>query len=303
MKSPDINQIHKLPKADVHNHLHLSGNIERLNQKYRDANITLPEYYEGFEGMMDFIQNKINKIMLTSSDVIFLMEIAIESSIEDHVEYLEASVDIGLTRFFNDSIESLIHEVSILKQKYATQINFKPDIGINKNTPFETVYSDGIKCIESGVFNGIDLYGSEYNNELKDFVKLYHIAKGNNIKTKVHIGEFSDCQSIEAAIELLDPDEIQHGIKAAQSERTMDMIKNKEIQLNICPQSNIALKSVNNIMEHPIRKLYDYGIRITINTDDFLLFNSTLTDQYMNLLNHDIFSFEEIEVIRKNGFD
>jgi len=303
LKNTIINQIHKLPKADVHNHLHLGGSIEVLKKKYKDASLTLPLYYKGFDGMMDFIQNKINKIMLTSSDVIFFMEMAIESSIEDHVEYLEASVDIGLARFFNDSIESLINEVSILVNKFDSKINFKPDIGINKNTPSDIVYSDGLKCIHSGVFNGIDLYGSELNNSLQGFLNIFNVAKDHDLKTKVHIGEFSNCQTIEDAILLLNPDEIQHGIKAAESEKTMDMIKNKNIQLNICPQSNLSLGAVNNIMEHPIRKLYDHGIKITINTDDLLLFNETITSQYMNLLNHDIFSFEEIEIIRKNGFN
>lgn len=302
MKNITINQIQKLPKADVHNHLHLGGNIEVLNAKYNGANITLPAYYEGFDSMMDFIQNNINNIMLTSSDVVFFMEMALESSIEDNIEYLEASVDIGLARFFNDDIERLINEVSILVKKYDSQISFKPDIGINKNTPPDKVYSDGLKCIHSGVFNGLDLYGSEFNNSLEGFINLYNTARDNNLKTKVHIGEFSNCQTIENAIVLLDPDEIQHGIQAAKSEKTMDMIKEKNIQLNICPQSNIALGAVNTITEHPIRKLFDHGIKITINTDDLLLFNQTITDQLMNLLHHDIFSFEEIEVIRKNGF-
>ena len=296
-------QIYKLPKADVHNHLHLGGNIKVLREKYKDSRLTIPEYYFGFDGMMDFILNKINKIMLTSSDVIFFMEMAIESSIDDHVEYLEASVDIGLVRFFNNSIERLIDEVSILKNKYESQITFKPDIGINKNTPSDIVYSDGLKCIQSGVFNGIDLYGKEVINSLEGFVNIYNTARDKNLKTKIHIGEFSNCETIEDAILLLNPDEIQHGIKAVDSEKTMDMILKRNIQLNICPQSNISLGSVNNITEHPIRKLYDHGIKITLNTDDLLLFNATITDQFMNLLDHNIFSFEEIEHIRKNGFN
>ncbi|OUR92701.1 hypothetical protein A9Q87_06600 [Flavobacteriales bacterium 34_180_T64] len=296
-------QIHKLPKADVHNHLHLGGNINALRAKYSDARLTIPKNYHGFDGMMDFIQNKINKIMLTSSDVMFFMEMAIESSIDDHIEYLEASVDIGLVRFFNNSIERLVNEVAILKNKYESQINFKPDIGINKNTPIDIVYSDGLKCIQSGVFNGIDLYGNERHNALEGFVNIYNTARDKNFKIKIHIGEFSNCQTIEDAIILLNPDVIQHGIRAVDSEKTMDMILQRNIQLNICPQSNISLGAVNNISEHPIRKLYDHGIKITLNTDDLLLFNATITDQFMYLLDHNIFSFEDIEQIRKNGFN
>jgi adenosine deaminase len=296
-------RIHDLPKADVHNHLHLSGSIKFFREKYSNSRITIPQYYNGFDGMMEFINNNINTIILTSDDVIFLMEIAIQSAIKDNVQLLESSVDIGLARFFNNSIEKLINEVTILKGKYASQINFKPDIGINKNTPTDLVYSDGLKCIKSGVFNGIDLYGKESCNSLEGFVNIYNTARDNDLKTKVHTGEFLNTQTIEDTILLLNPDVIQHGIKACDSEKTMDMILNRNIQLNICLQSNISLRSVNNIMEHPIRKLYDHGIKITLNTDDLLLFNATITDQFMDLFDHNIFTFEEIEQIRKNGFD
>lgn len=90
---------------------------------------------------------------------------------------------------------------------------------------------------------------------------------------------------------------------AAESEKTMKLILKNDIRLNICPQSNISLGSVKNIAVHPIRKLFDHGIKLTINTDDLLLFNATITDQYMELINNKIFSLDEIEVIRNNGFD
>jgi len=296
-------QIHLLPKADVHNHLHLGGNIKALRKKYLYSKIAIPQYFDGLDGMIDFINDTINKIMLTSSDVLFFMETTIESSIEDHTTYLESSVDLNLVKFFDNSIEKLIDAVNSLKDKYRSQIDFRPDIGINKDSQLDKVYADGLKCIHSGVFNGIDLYGKELNRKLDGFGEIFNSARNKGLKTKVHIGEFSNCQTIEDAITVLNPDEIQHGIRAADSEKTMNMILNNNIRLNICPQSNISLGSVKNISEHPIRKLYDYGIKITVNTDDLLLFNSTITDQFMDLLEHNIFSLQEIECIRKNGFN
>lgn len=295
-------QIHKLPKVDVHNHLHLGGSIKAIKEKYSNSRITIPQYYNGFDGMMEFIINNINKIMTTSTDAIFLMDMAIKSGIDDNVQLLEASVDIGLVRLFNNSIERLINEVSVLKNKYRSQIDFRPDIGINKNTDIDVIYSDGLKCVHSGVFHGIDIYGKELPSAINGFVDIYIAARDKQLKTKVHIGEFTNCQSIEDVISLLNPDVIQHGIKASASEKTMDLILSKNIQLNVCPQSNISLGSVKNISEHPIRKLFDHGIKITVNTDDLLLFNATITDQFIDLIEHDIFSMEEIEVIRKNGF-
>ncbi len=296
-------KILKLPKADVHNHLHLGGSIKLLNSKYPNSGLIIPDYYDGLDGMISFIHNHLNKIMQNSNDVFNFMENGIKSSINDNVQYLEASVDIGLVRFFDNSIDQLIEVVCNLRNKYSSQINFRPDIGINKDYTIDKVYSDGMKCIKSGVFNGIDLYGKESGRELDGFVEIFKNAKDKDLKTKVHIGEFSSHETIEETIFLLNPTDIQHGIKAADSENTMNIILDKNIQLNICTQSNISLGSVKNISEHPIRKLYDHGIKITINTDDLLLFDYTITDQYLELIENNIFSLKEIEIIRKNSFN
>lgn len=296
------NKIQELPKADVHNHLHLGGTAAKLNERYPNTNIKIPDRYNGLAGMIDFIYGEVNTIMLTSKDVIFFLEMAIESSIDDNITLLEASVDIDLARFFNNSIEEVIEVVSDLKEKYKAQIDFRPDVGVNKDLPSDKVYSDGLKCILSGKFNGLDIYGKEDNQKLDSFQKLFDNARENNLKTKVHIGEFSSSETIENAIHLLNPNEIQHGIRAVDSKRTMDMILENDIRLNVCPISNIALGSIQNILEHPIRKLFDYGINITVNTDDLLLFGATLTDQFVDLLDNNIFSFEEIEHIRKSAF-
>ena len=81
-----------------------------------------------------------------------------------------------------------------------------------------------------------------------------------------------------------------------------DLILERNIRLNICPQSNIALGAVKNLEAHPLRKLFDKGIKVTVNTDDLILFNTTVTDELYNLYTNNIFSFDELEIIRKNGF-
>lgn len=297
-----IDNIKNLPKADVHNHLHLAGSQNLFKQRYPSANINFPKSYNGLNGMIEFIYGHLNNIMTTDKDVVNFMEIAIESAILDNITLLEASVDIGLARFFNNSIESVIEEVRRLKEKYKSQIQFNPDFGINKDLDLEKVYNYSKKCIDSGVFNGVDLYGQEADQDLNPFIRIYDLARYNGIKTKVHIGEFSDHTSIEKTILLLNPDEIQHGIRAVDSQKTMDMILERDIRLNICPTSNKALGAVAEIETHPVRTLFDYGIKVTINTDDLILFNASVSDEYIKLIKKNVFSLEEIEVIRNNAF-
>jgi adenosine deaminase len=293
--------IEKLPKADLHNHLTLGPSVRSLKKQYPGIGLIVPRRYDGLEGMIKYIHENINPGMATKEDVVKYMEIAIEDCIADTVVLLEASIDINLIRYFNGSIEQLIEAVGALRIKYRDGIDFKPEIGLNKDAPLDEAHRCSQKCIDSGEYFGIDLYGPERDMKLAGFVDIFDSAKKKGLKTKIHIGEFSDAASIEEAISLLHPDEIQHGIKAADSEKTMAQLKAKNIRLNICPQSNISLGAEESIKQHPIRALYDHGVRISINTDDRILFDASITDQYMDLINNDVFSFDEINSIRENS--
>lgn len=293
----------KLPKADVHSHLHLAGSQKRFAEKYPNANLTFPKKYDGLTGMIDFIYSHLNTIMVKGEDVKNFMEIAIESAIDDNVTLLEASVDLNLARFFDGKIETVIDIVKELKSKYKSDINFNPDLGVNKDLEIEKVYDDGVKCIKSGAFHSVDLYGQEVGKDLNPFVKFYDMAKDLGLKTKVHIGEFSDYTTIDNTINLLQPDELQHGLRAVDSKKTMDLILENNIRLNVCPTSNVLLGAVEDISKHPMRKLVDHGIKVSINTDDLILFNATVTDEFVKLYEANIFTFEELDQIRKNGFN
>lgn len=298
----DIEQkIAQLKKADIHSHLHLAGSQKRFYECYPNSNINFPKQYDGLDGMIEFIYGTLNTVMTTKDDVINFMDLAVQSAIDDNIHLLEASVDIDLAKFFDDSIENIIDEVIKLKEKYKSKIIFKPDIGVNKDLDLEKVYYYGQQCIKSGVFHGIDLYGQEAGKDLTPFKRLYDIANDHGLTTKVHIGEFSNHKSIEETIKVLNPDEIQHGIRAVDSEKTMELILKNDIQLNLCLQSNLALGAVTKMEDHPIRTFFDKGIKITVNTDDLILFDANVSDEYNKLIQKNIFSFEEIQLINANG--
>jgi adenosine deaminase len=286
------------PKADLHNHLTLGVHPRTLLENFSDARLRIPKRYFGLPGMIRFIHNRVNEVMRDADSVVKFMELAIEDSIRDNVVLLEASVDVKLKKHFGDSPERVLDVVTALKKKYGGKIEFKPDIGIDKDIDYRAFKNVIYECLESGAYHGIDLYGIEKKRPLSHFCALFADAHRKGIKTKVHIGEFSNASTIEEAIALLDPDVIQHGIRAVQSKNTLDLIKRRNITLNVCPQSNVALMSVRSIKNHPIRKLVDYGINVTINTDDLLLFGSTISDQYLSLIERGVLTYEQIEAIR-----
>ena len=286
-----------LPKGDRHNHLCLCVNRRSLSARY-GRGPDFPAAYDGLQGMFDFIHAEVNPIMATGDDVVAFMEMAILDSLQDNVRRLEASVDINLTRYFDGSVDRLLRAVADLKRKYGT---FFPIIGVNKPTPIDVATEKVDAFIESGLFSGIDLYGQEKDQDLGRFRPMYRTARAHGLNLKVHIGEFSDAASIKEAVALLEPDEIQHGINAHDDREAVDLIVKNGIMLNICPASNLALGAASDLRLHPVRKLFDRGVKISICPDDLLLFDATITDQYVALMDAGIFSFSEIETMRLNG--
>jgi adenosine deaminase len=118
---------------------------------------------------------------------------------------------------------------------------------------------------------------------------------------KAHVGEFGSAEDVLEACEVLELQEVHHGIAAVQSIPVMSWLARNKIQLNIWPTSNIMLGRVEGYREHPIRILYEHGIPVTINTDDLLIFNQSVSQEYMNLFQAGLMTAEELDEIRLTG--
>jgi adenosine deaminase len=95
--------------------------------------------------------------------------------------------------------------------------------------------------------------------------------------------------------------DVQHGIAAAESGAVMRFLADHRIRLNICPTSNVMLGRVETLAAHPIRRLYDAGVRVTVNTDDILMFGQSVSDEFLNLYRAGLFNAAELDQIRQNG--
>jgi adenosine deaminase len=100
---------------------------------------------------------------------------------------------------------------------------------------------------------------------------------------------------------VLELDEVQHGIAAAESPEVMRFLADHRIRLNVCPTSNILLGRVKRLEDHPIRKLFDAGVRVTVNTDDAIVFGVGVSEELLRLHQADVFSAAELDMIRQWG--
>lgn len=152
---------------------------------------------------------------------------------------------------------------------------------------------------------GIDLADNENGFDGRPFANSFQRAKSAGLHITVHAGEVPTPQSvtnIQDAVELLGAERIGHGIQAIHSESLMQWLVKKNISLEVCPTSNYLTQIVPHLREHPLRKLYEAGLSLTINTDDPGIFNYSLSDELLVTANELGFSEFELREFQKNGF-
>jgi adenosine deaminase len=300
LREGDLLKLRKASKVEAHNHCGLGMRFSTFNKWAGGKVNEPPKRIEGILGIDDYILGETIKFISKAEDIAFLIEATIREAIEDGVKILETSLDCHNIKYF-ESADKYFKTILNIKEKYSKYIDFSIEVGMAKSISTEDLNTMLIPCIDSGVFKSIDLYGDETMQEFERFKEYYKYAKKKGLKLKAHAGEFQGAENVKRAVEILELDEIQHGIGATSSEYVMDLIKERNIRLNICPSSNYILGAIKDMANYPAKKLFDKGIPITINTDDLLLFNSGVSQEYLYLYKLGIFDEDELNEIRKSS--
>ena len=302
LKKNDLSALKKIPKSDLHNHGIFGGNISDVGKLAKKQLFYLPNKVTRLDEMSGWIMNQILPDLYSRNGFISLLESALKHAENDSIKILEMSVDSCLIDLFiENNMDDFFAEIIEIKNRVAPNVDLKPELGIKWNKNIDILHNRIDTYLESDFFKIIDLYGEEKSQPVHLFEKIYQKAQAKGLKLKAHIGEFGTPDDILEVIEKLKVNTIQHGIVAAKSNVVMKFLAEQQIQLNLCPTSNIMLSRVNSISEHPIRILYDNGIKVTINSDDMLIFGSSVSEEYLKLYNSGLMTAEELNKIRLIG--
>ena len=132
--------------------------------------------------------------------------------------------------------------------------------------------------------------GDEMSVATQEFRPVYEQAANNGLHLLMHAGEVGGPEKIREAVELLSVERIGHGIAAAQDPALMDLLVDRRIPLEVCPESNIRTGALAKqlrlpdatLAEHPLPRLWRHGIPIVLSTDDPAMFHTTLRAEYEN---------------------
>ena len=132
-------------------------------------------------------------------------------------------------------------------------------------------------------FVGVDLADNEEGFDSKPFAPAFLRAKKAGLGVTIHSGEAAHPKAaswIIDALDVLGADRIGHGVQIYRDEAVMANVRDRKIVLELCPTSNMLTNAVPNLKQHPLKKLFDFGIRTTINTDDPGIFNTNMNREY-----------------------
>ncbi|MYM57444.1 adenosine deaminase [Thalassovita mangrovi] len=130
---------------------------------------------------------------------------------------------------------------------------------------------------------GFGMGGDEGMGRQGDFAWAFDCAREAGLRLTTHAGEFGGPESVRQAIEDLKVERIGHGVRAIEDPALVDILAEREIVLEVCPGSNVVLGLYPRFAAHPIAKLREAGVKVTVSTDDPPFFNTTMTREYEEL--------------------
>lgn len=145
----------------------------------------------------------------------------------------------------------------------------------------------------------VDLAGAEALFRTENYEGLFKKVKESGIACTIHAGEADGPESVRKALEF-GAKRVGHGVRAIEDEELVQRIIRDKITLEVCPISNLHTKLAKDVYSHPIRRLFDMGVRVTVNTDNMTVSDTTLDREYAFLKKY--YGFTDAELARMNEY-
>ncbi|WP_176083851.1 adenosine deaminase [Martelella sp. HB161492] len=156
---------------------------------------------------------------------------------------------------------------------------------------------------QGAFLTGFNIAGDERMHRMTDFTRAYDIARDAGLKLTVHAGELEGAFSVREALDCLRPDRIGHGVRAIEDDALVRRLIDEGVVLEVCPGSNVALGIYPNFQAHPLRRLFDAGVKVTLSSDDPPFFHTSLSLEYQRAETEMGFSAAEIARMTRTAIE
>lgn len=290
-----------LPKIDLHCHLDGSVRPETILALAAEQKIALPSQDideisrlmiapETCKNLEEYIQRFALplSVMQTKEGLERISYEVFEDAALENVKYLEVRFGPQLHQQsglgFDEIIESVVKGMQRAESDFDIKGNYI--LSILRTLPtddIKAIIDVGAKYLHQGVV-AFDLAGAEFVGFCQDFIDYARYAKEKGFRITIHAGEQGSGQNVHDAIRLLGAERIGHGIHIHSHQSAYELVKQNAIPLETCPSSNVQTKAVADFQSHPFKQFYADDIRVTINTDNRTVSNTTMTKEVQKVM-------------------
>ena len=289
-------------KAELH--LHLEGSVEPGTLRELAPALTLEEIREKYEyeDFLGFLRSYkwVGEHLRTPEDYALITRRLLERLEAENVRYAEIILSAGVILWMGQDFAPVYEAVRRESLASSVEVWWLFD-GVRQFGVESVMRVAGLAAerLDDGVV-GLGIGGDEARGPAELFGEVYRFAGERGLHLTAHAGETGGPESVWAALEL-GVERIGHGIRSIEDPVLVRHLADRGIPLEISISSNVATGAVPALEAHPVRRLYEAGVPIVLNTDDPAMFHTTLTREF-ELASRLGFSNEELLGLAGNGF-
>lgn len=304
-------RLRRLPKAELH--LHLEGSIElddlhELARRHPETGAVLTAaiyQYLDFQGFLQAFKT-ISRLLADPADYAFILRRLAASLAAQGVVYAELILSVGVVHWKQMAWEPIWRALEAERKQIEATLGLRLAWIFDAVRQFgveaaERVLEEAMRCRLSGPVVAFGVGGDEAAIAAGKFRALYQRAAAAGLHTTIHAGETGGAELIWSALRELRPERIGHGIHSAEDPELMACLARHNVWLEVCPSSNLHTGVVANLAAHPVRRLWNAGVPITLASDDPAMFATSLLREY-DLLAGLGFSVSDEQRLLENSF-
>ncbi len=299
--------IARLPKTETHLHLEGSLPLELARRIDPVAFASPPPYwapdyrFDGFALFQEQFDACFFKWFVSPENYYESCRRVFADVVAQNCVYLECSFHLGTAeRIGSTPFREIARAIHAAKP---AGLELRLYLGMFRDHyagPLAHVVDDAIIWDEVA---GVDLHGFERPEFQPWSAEVWSRVRALGKTTKAHAGEFSPASDVRRAVEFLGTRRVQHGLGALGDPAVMALLREHDVTLDMTPISNVKLRAVPSMREHPIARFLAAGIRCTVSTDDPMLFGNQLNDDYLALATEAGLPPATLVQIARNGFE
>lgn len=295
--------LQSLPKAELH--LHLEGSIEPETVVELDPSLSLDAVrevyqYNGFPGFLKSYIWVVRRLTEAQHYALITRRL-LESLQRQNVLYAEITLSAGVILWKEQNLAEIYQAIRAEAEKSPVQVYWVFDAVRQFGVEHARIVAErAVEYANDGVV-AFGIGGDEEHGPANWFKDVFAYTSRNGLRAVPHAGETVGPESIWDALDL-GADRIGHGIAAVQDQTLMRHLSGHGIPLEVCISSNVCTGVVASLRDHPVRRLYDAGVPLILNTDDPAMFHTTLNGEYEIAAREFGFTEPELRGLAENSF-